>query len=760
MKASIAPQELDWLKLFFSGENYLKWHEIETTQAPAQYLNQVMPWIKSLSNELANHPIVLPIFGNGGPICWYGMAITDRQFFQLIDEILSFIGPSFSDFNGEWTELTSKDDNEIALKERFGNHVISFKAQRVQDREEIEKALMLYNSLLSRRPELQNRTQRPFGKIRADFDRALLAAHEVRAKDFFNELCLSGRINAEQRKCLEIRLLAGLHRTEELAKNQVLIASVAELSLPPQTLIDIVEALYQTYILPIDESTSIEEILLVFKQSISRLFGPLFKERKGIRNPIVLRSFLLFEMVSDIPNIARCDGIINAYATTANKYDLAKLWYKWLLNKVNKSQTIVDSKTNIEKARQAIADEEYGIALNLCFELVPAHWAYSALLRCAVELNSSEATKKVLELLEDASRDAKANFSEKDNARVEALLRIAKPDDKNKEISGWISWAEGVELERDRKHSLEILQNSVAKWSVDEYANDAECCKSLAQLIGNASGDTESIYRDAFPSLVDFFVEKFDQPCRAFIPIYGTLIKVMGWSGTLSADELDIVFSLTEVLLATGPSKHDYEECLKDLREIVIANISPINFDWALNLSEILVSYPCQDDGELRLGIFMEVISKMEAISHRISKVQSVLLNILCQDYRCHDYIKSLSTSVQSGISTREASSFSGLIGIYSLVESAGQRAKAVISEFFPEARIEINHDEVSTDRLFSLARNADYFIFAWKSSKHQAYYCVKDARKGREVILPSGKGSASIINSLLEKLSLFPDLD
>ncbi|MFH0957352.1 MAG: hypothetical protein V1897_01480, partial [Pseudomonadota bacterium] len=142
MKVSIAPQELAWLKRFFSGRNFLHWHDIETDQTPVKYLDQVMPWLKSLTSELADRPIVLPIYGKDGPVCWYAMATDDRQFFQLIDEILSFIGPSFSDFNGEWTELAGKEDFEIALQERFGNRVIAFRSQRPQDCEEIEKALM------------------------------------------------------------------------------------------------------------------------------------------------------------------------------------------------------------------------------------------------------------------------------------------------------------------------------------------------------------------------------------------------------------------------------------------------------------------------------------------------------------------------------------------------------------------------------------------------------------------------------------------
>jgi len=90
-------------------------------------------------------------------------------------------------------------------------------------------------------------------------------------------------------------------------------------------------------------------------------------------------------------------------------------------------------------------------------------------------------------------------------------------------------------------------------------------------------------------------------------------------------------------------------------------------------------------------------------------------------------------------------------------MESAGQRAKAFLGEIFPNARIEINHDEVATDKLTALAKNADHFVFAWKSGKHQAYGCVKNARGQKDIIMPPGKGSASIISSLLERVQSLP---
>ena len=70
-----------------------------------------------------------------------------------------------------------------------------------------------------------------------------------------------------------------------------------------------------------------------------------------------------------------------------------------------------------------------------------------------------------------------------------------------------------------------------------------------------------------------------------------------------------------------------------------------------------------------------------------------------------------------------------------------------------PQARVEVNADDVASDKLKSLAANADIFVFAWKSSKHQAYFAVKESRGPRQTLLPLGKGSASILNCILGEL-------
>ena len=756
MSFEIPSQELTWLKRFFSGQNNLIWQDIESGKAAASHLDQITPWLKFLISAKIDRPIVLPLYSLKGSLVWYGMAADDQMFSRLVEEIGSFIGPSYSDFHGGWSDLSSNSEQELALKERFGTRVIKFSAQRPEDQSKIERALLLYQSLLVCRPSMPERAQRPFGKIRGDFDRALLAGNGSKAQVLLDELKASGRVDAGQQKCLEVRLLAGLGRQEELARNQSLISSVADLALPTQTLVDVIDSLYETYIRPIETNPDLGEVFAAFKQHIFRPFGySLFRDRKGIRLATVLRSFLLFELVQSEPSTNKCVSLLAAYAETAEGRGLAERWCGLLQEKHVEVKPVQESQTSLDRARQAIADEDYVTACKLSFDLLPDYWAYSTLLRCGAELDSIDIIKKILEAVSAASSDVKSQFKQKDLARLESLKLVSEASGSEKLDSGWIGWTQAIQNGVSLTTSVAILNESIAKWSVDEYAHDVDRCALLAQIIGNANKDQEAVYRDTFPFLVEFFVERYDQPCRTFTPIYATIIKILGWSGALSADELEIASSLTLALLTSGPSQSVYIECVDDLIEIIKANNSPIHLDWALNTSELLALYPAQDGGDLRLRFFTDVISIVSAAPHRITVTQRDILETLAKDYGCLNLLESLpSCDIEDdGLSLNVVQEFKGLIGIYTLTEGAGQRAKNILGRYFPLAHIETNKDHAATDRLVWLAKNADIFVFAWKSSKHQAYFCVKEARGSKKIILPPGKGTASIVKSALDSI-------
>ena len=70
-----------------------------------------------------------------------------------------------------------------------------------------------------------------------------------------------------------------------------------------------------------------------------------------------------------------------------------------------------------------------------------------------------------------------------------------------------------------------------------------------------------------------------------------------------------------------------------------------------------------------------------------------------------------------------------------------------------PPCAVEVNSDTVCTSSLTNLARTADIFVFAWRSSSHQAFFCVKDALGGRDPVYAAGKGTASLVKAVRDAI-------
>jgi hypothetical protein len=744
----IAADKLLLLQRFFSGRNALKWDAIVADTAPIAWIEQVAPWIAQFASCESKVPLVLPVFDEHGSCVWYAGASDVNTAAALAEDLMGCVGPSYSDFQGLEFEEHPEDPLESAFRERFGQHVFCFKSVSQSACDSAAQAIVRYCQLLQRRPPVPDRTQQPFGKMRGEFDRALLAGNGPEAVRLLDEMIATGRIDAEQRQYLEIRRLAGLGLVSEISHNFSLLRSVVDLPLPSQTLTDVIDALYATYLSDAEPVADATSMVAAFHTAIGKQFGPLFQERKGVRHPSVLKAFLLYELSQSAPNLIRCDAIVAAAADA----DLAALLRRWAAAYFSSAPTPSEA-TILASAKQAMWDEDYAIAADLCFRVLPDKWAYSALLRCAVELADTGLAGRVVSVFATASEEIGIGLNERDQARLATLQAGEKLPTRPRADASWISWCETTVAGGHTVPPLVLLDRALALWQVEDYRNDFEQCVTLADMISNAQGPAERVFREAYPQLVDFFAIRPASPARAFVPLYGILIKLIAWNGAASADEMALTAEVVHALVSVGAGKGPYTEAIEDLGEILVANRAITNLDWALNMAEILALHvaPNQD---ARLGFFMKVVDLVIANVHRVSSGQRMVLGMLAKDFDCAELLSALPEAGAEQPELETAGDFDGLIGLYTLTESAGQRAKRMLQTLLPRARVELNSDHAATDRLRQLAANADVFVFAWKSSKHQAYYCAKDARGGRELLMPLGKGSASIIDSVFQELT------
>ena len=86
---------------------------------------------------------------------------------------------------------------------------------------------------------------------------------------------------------------------------------------------------------------------------------------------------------------------------------------------------------------------------------------------------------------------------------------------------------------------------------------------------------------------------------------------------------------------------------------------------------------------------------------------------------------------------------------IYTLDETQAKHTEAILRTRSPKARVALLHDKVNTPRLSELARNSDYFLVITRCATHAATVAIENARAGKAVIRPAGRGAACILGSL-----------
>jgi hypothetical protein len=243
----------------------------------------------------------------------------------------------------------------------------------------------------------------------------------------------------------------------------------------------------------------------------------------------------------------------------------------------------------------------------------------------------------------------------------------------------------------------------------------------------------------------------------ALRPVAAMLFLLLAMDDPLSRADLELLAQLVNHRLALGLAAVDYDEMVRDLRDVQTRVASYATLPWSLDICEALAIAPAAGATaqEARLGFFMSVLGEARGLTHRLQSHDLVTLDLLARDFQVEDGALAWLRQLRIDVEANDLPNLAGKrIGIYTLAEAAGARAKAALEAMYPGCRVEVNSDLVCTAQLASLAEAADLFVFAWKSSSHQAFYCVKDAMAPREPVWAAGKGTASILRAMADSFS------
>lgn len=752
MISDLAPTDIAWLRAFFVAPNGVDWGSLEQRTAPQAIIDQILPWLHLVQRGPPQTPIVLPFVRSNEIVGWYATTRGPTGAFELKNELMGWLGPTYLDrFHA--TPENSSDPMAAAMRQRFGGTVFRFSGAAGNTTVQIAERLNVYANLAKRRPPTTSLPLRPVGAIRSDFEQALLVQDSKRAEALIAELRNTGRLNEENLRYLDVRLKAGLGLWPQIARDHWLIRTLADLPMPAQILADIIEALYRTYLGDLEAAGDPAALFSVFEQEIAKPYPRLFASRHGIKTPHVVKAFVLFERGQAQPSAQ----ILAELAALLPPDDPGRAVYS-PLNAPSLGPIVIE--TDESTADDAFDDGQFDRAFALFRALPLSKRSVQRLISCASVIGTDEARLALLEKIDKASSAFIQSLAEPIRNKIEGLRTVAVAIDTGAtaaaKITGWMDWAEKLSTAKDMREVASAVED-VLTWDVTSFAQNEAMSRRFATLLGNLNNKAAAVARRAVPAIYNAFFPH-GQAANQSTKFIGTLLfDLIVLDEAISAMDLELLSILLGQVLTVGVTTKEYGSLLQDLEDVQRRIGSYAHLAWSLDVCEMLAiaPVPSHDGREARLRLFLHIVSQTQAFAHRLKRQDVVPFEFLRRDFGLDPKeLGAIQSPERRGVDNATPDLAGKKIAIYTLAEAAGRRAKQALEEMFPSVRVDINSDTVATTRLANLAKSADIFVFAWKSSSHQAFYCIKDASVDREPIMAAGKGAASILRAVLNFIS------
>lgn len=750
MIADLPETERPWLQRFFGAPNELAWADIETGTAPSEGLEAILPWLSRLLDEGSDAPIILPFYRNGAVSGWYATASTNEGEHRLRATLRAWFGPSYL---SHLQDADPANTSAAAMRSRFGRRVIAF---RGPDQSKIANRLALFARLSAQRPDLGRSEPRPVGRVRAELEQALLARDEARALALIEELRSSGRLNEENLRFLDIRLKAGLGQWEHIARDHWTIKTLADLPLPPQTVTDLIEALYRVYVDDAEMARDPPGVRRAFAERLAHPFPRLFASRHGVRSPRVVKAFSLYEAHQAQPDA----GILDTLQTLLppDEWD----WTDFFVRSPQPqpapplAQASPAPPVIIEDAAEgAFEDGQYDRAFELYLAKPLGKKSLSALLSCVQFIGTAESRCRMLEAFDvqsGAIADLPAGLVDRVKSLREQQAAADRSSDVVPEPAGWLRWARRLAAGGSPEDAESEVVNDRSTWESASLRGNAQLCAEFSDLIGNLSGAAADVARRALPSILAAFFPEDELPTQATRPLAGVILLLIAMDEAVARSDLEILSTTLSALLEFGLSTQDYLTTIADLEAVQDRVASYTNLAWSLDICEALAisPSPSPEATEAKLRFFLKIVGQSRGFAHRLGAHDFLPIAYLARDYGVDlETIADLRPKSSAGEADADEDLHGKTVGIYTLTETAGARAKAALKELFPGCNVEVNSDKICTASLTNLAKTADIFVFAWRSSSHQAFFCVKNALDGRNPVYAAGKGTASLVNAV-----------
>jgi hypothetical protein len=730
-----------FLEEFFQFPNQFS---LKTDLNPPELSKTILKLQPSFRNfELGNEerPLLLP-FRQDGEACtvWYACASSESQLRALESELMAFIGPTYANFRMPRDGVFNADLNVLPKIRDLGWRCFVLWTESLEDDSKLLRKWQMYWDLLDQQPTLVARIPKSFDALRLDFDRSLLTQDESTARIAFAAMKDRYGISAENRLYLEIRLFAGLEQWHKIASHH-LLPTIVNLNLPLETYGDVLEGLYMSEIFQYEQTGTLEAAIQEFKVSVVENALVLFRTRRQSRRVSVIKSFVLFELTQTHPQVDFLSQLLQQLPQGA--FGVFDADVRKTLDKLRERNVPSNA------AWDAYEYEQFDRAFELLWPLPDSAEILRALIRCVDESEDPEKAKKLIQRLEKVSEDVHDEILLRCPKSLPRVLLLSQICTESK-----LTWFEKMTWQQEAGETLDGYIDRWREWtkSIDVLTllSEKDFGLSAAQFLESLA--IEHVH--AFQRVVILWHELFiinSNPMAHFKPIYFALLETLRLPGTYGDVELKLIRDVLSQLVRSGLTSEEYIKSINQIILIFEQVRSPHHMNWGLDICDTLAIAPCPHP-DSRLKLLASLINAGTEFAPRLNETDKAMLKILSAEAGM-EWKNPVGLSSDILVKPFIPSSV-GVVGIYSLDEAASQRAAKVLLSIYDGLEVRTNHDEVCTNQLKSLAQRASIFVFAWKTSKHAAYYCIKAAvNSDNALVMAQGAGTSSMVEATIRSI-------
>lgn len=765
----------NFLEQFFAKPN-----EIPLSEVLSGRWARVRPWMEDL-RATPPRATVLPCWRDSR-VYWYALAFSEAQLGALRDDLLAFIGPTYSTFRGHREALDPADPIDAAVLTLTGGSAFRFTGPPDKDdAKPIWTALELMRTVLARRPVRENEAPRPTGRVLRDFYMALRAGSASSAEAHLRYLAERGRLDPLNLLFLRVQALAELGDWVELLSRPEM-PDLLQMRRPVAVSEAVLSAVYQVELESFEAAGRVDEAIEHFRDSVLPRYGTLLTRRAGIRAPAAVK-LLMFRAVSGEPP----DGEArDALLTTPDLPRNDLLYLRLIAGRLQATPPGLSSDP-LAAAADALACGDFDRAFALFVREPPSVRRARGLLECAYDLQTLGAERAAVEAVDaldpaartdalrgrlhqgtygriigrvlDATTQALAAETEPSDARLgKEHSAGAEPPQAELVPSNWIEWLDRLASEPGWERAVDVARRGATEWSIEGLLQLPGGATALAERLASARDSTA--LQLALPHIISFYQCDPEWPRAELASAYLWTLELLAIGSRGGEDDLVAFHELAQAVLSVGAGSAEYERLVNAAELLSGDAASYHSVGWSLDLLDVMVVCPCPRP-ELRLRFLIQVAALFRKYWRRLDESQWDVLRTLCDELGQRDTYLALAASAPEPVPAEvaQAGAFAALRGrtvaVYTLTERAGKRLRELLQQLAPGVIVHLSHEKVGSDSLRQLARHADVFVIATASAKHAATGFI-DSHRPRHLptLRPAGKGTASMLRALLEYLS------